>query len=90
MVKLVTLGAAAFTLLSGSLSRRGDVLRQDWFWISAGMVLYFGTGATLGPIRALLNARAPQLLLLVYSVWTLMGSAAYLLIAKGLACPRTR
>jgi hypothetical protein len=90
MVKLVTLAAAAFTLLSGSLSRRGDLLRQDWFWISAGMVLYFGCGATLGPVSALLNARAPQLLMLVYSVWTLMGSFAFLLIAKGMACRPTR
>lgn len=90
MVKLVTLAAAAFTLLSGSLSRRGDLLRQDWFWISAGMVLYFGCGATLGPVSALLNAHAPQLLMDVYTVWTLMGSAAFLLIAKGMACPQAR
>jgi hypothetical protein len=90
MVKLVTLGAAAFTLLAGSLSRRGDLLRQDWFWISAGMVLYFGSGATLGPVSSLLVSRAPELLTLAYGVWALVGSVAFLLIAKGMACPPTR
>jgi hypothetical protein len=90
MVKLVTLGAAAFTLLAGSLSRRGDLLRQDWFWISAGMVLYFGSGATLGPVSSLLVSRAPELLTLVYGVWALVGSAAFLLVAKGMACPQVR
>ena len=87
MVKLVTLGAAAFTLVSGSLSRRGDLLRQDWFWISAGMVLYFGSGATFGPVGALLNVRAPQLMAIVVAVWSAIGSLAFLLVAKGMACP---
>jgi hypothetical protein len=90
MVKLVTLGAAAFTLVSGSLARRGDLLRQDWFWISAGMALYFGSGATLGPISSLLNPHDPQLLILVYSIWSVFGSCAFLLIAKGMACPPAR
>jgi hypothetical protein len=87
MVKLVTLAAAAFTLLSGSLTQRGDLLRQDWFWISAGMVLYFGAGATLGPVSALLDRGAPQLLTFVYGVWTSIISLAFLLVAKGMACP---
>lgn len=87
MAKLVTLGAAAFTLLSGSLAHRGDLLRQDWFWISAGMVLYFGSGATLGPVSALLVGRAPQMLTFVYGVWALIFGLAFLLIARGMACP---
>jgi hypothetical protein len=90
MVKLVTLGAAAFTLLSGSLAQRGDLLRQDWFWISAGMVLYFGSGATLGPVSALLKVSPPQLLTFVYVVWTSISSLSFLLIAKGMACPQAR
>lgn len=90
MVKLVTLAAAAFTLLSGSLARRGDLLRQDWFWISAGMVLYFGVGATLGPVSQLLVHRAPQFLQFVVGVWALAVGAAFLLIAKGLTCSPTR
>jgi hypothetical protein len=87
MVKLVTLGAAASTLVARSLSRRGDLLSQDWFWISAGMVLYFGSGATLGPVSSLLVGRAPELLTFVYGVWAFVGSLAFLLIARGIACP---
>lgn len=90
MVKLVTLAAAVFTLVSGSLARRGDLLRQDWFWISAGMVLYFGVGATLGPVSQLLAQRASQFLQFVVGVWALAASAAFLLIAKGLTCSPTR
>jgi Flp pilus assembly protein TadB len=86
-VKLVTLAAAAFTLLAGSLSRRGDLLRQDWFWFSAGMALYFGSGATLGPVSALFEGRDTHLLMVVFASWSLIGSLAFLLIAKGMACP---
>jgi len=90
MVKLVTLAAAAFTFLSGSLAGRGDLLREDRFWISAGMVLYFGSGATLGPVSALLKESPPQLLTFVYVAWTSISSLSFLLIAKGMACPPTR
>lgn len=90
MVKLVTLAAAAFTLLSNSLAHRGDPLRRDWFWISAGLVLYFGVGATLAPVSSLLAQRAPQQLMTVFGVWGTIGSVAFLLIAKGMACSPTR
>lgn len=90
MVKLVTLGAAAFTLVVNSLAQRGDLLRRDWFWISAGLILYFGVGATLGPLGALLQGSSPQLLMKALVFWATMGSAAFFLIAKGFACSPTR
>ena len=87
MVKLVTLAAAAFTLVARSAAARGDHLRHDWFWVSAGLALYYGAGATLGPASALLAHGDLRLYLRVYHTWTLVGIGGNLLLAKGLACP---
>ena len=43
LANLVGLSAAAFTLVARSHVASGLLLRKDWFWVSGGMVLYFGT-----------------------------------------------
>lgn len=84
---LVGLGAAAFTLLAGSRIAGGDLLRHDWFWVSAGMALYFGTTSTVGPLSALLVGSAPELLNRAYEVKAVLEIAAFLAIARGVTCP---
>ena len=85
--KLVTLGAATFTLVAGSLRARGDLLRADWFWVSAGMALYFGASSALGPLSAILVGTDLQLLDQAYQVKALVDIFAFLLIARGVTCP---
>jgi hypothetical protein len=85
--KLITLGAAAFTLVAGSLRARGDLLRTDWFWVSAGMALFFGASSALAPLSALLVGTDPQLLNWAYEVKALLDILAFLLIARGVTCP---
>ena len=87
MASLVGLAAAAFTLLARSRSASGSLLRQDWFWVSAGIALYFGTSSALGPLGALLVGEAPQLVIRAYEVKALLDVLAFLLIARGVTCP---
>ncbi len=85
--KLLSLGAAVYTLLTRSLRGRADLLRTDWFWVSAGMALYFGAASSLGPLSALLVDSDVPLLVRVYEVKAVIDILAFLLIARGVTCP---
>ncbi len=87
MVQLVSLGAAATTLVARSRVAQGDILRQDWFWICGGMVLYFGTYCAMGPLARLLVESNPSLLTRALEVAQVTMIAGFLLIAWGIACP---
>lgn len=87
MASIVGLSAAAFTLLSRSFSGTGSLLRSDWFWVSAGMAMYFGTSSALGPLSALLVGESAHLLDLAYQIKALLDVCAFLLIARGVTCP---
>jgi len=86
LTALVGLVAAASTLVARSRTSTSDVLRQDWFWVSAGMALYLGTFSMIGPLSALLAGNIPLLLgaLKVHAALTIL---AFLAIAWGLWCP---
>jgi len=87
MASLVGLCAAAFTLLVRSHAPTGSLLRQEWFWISAGMALYYGVTATIAPLSALLvGNNAPQLVV-AYEVRAVLEVVAFGLIAVGMVCP---
>jgi len=87
LAKLVGLGAAAFTLLAGSRRVEGLLHCRDWFWISGGMALYFGTATALSPLSALLVQEAPQLVIRAYEVKSVLDVLAFLAIARGVTCP---
>lgn len=87
LASLVGLGAAAFTLVARSHSASGPLLRQDWFWVSGGMVLYFGTATMLQPLSALLVGDAPQIVIRAYEVKSVLDFVAFLAIARGVTCP---
>lgn len=87
MASIVGLGAAAFTLLARSRSASGALLRHDWFWVSAGIALYFGASSALAPLSALLVASAPQLLYRAYELKAGLDILAFLAIARGVTCP---
>jgi hypothetical protein len=84
---LVCLAAAAYTLLTRSLGTSAGLLRQDWFWVSAGLALYFGLWSAMGPLSALLVATSPELLSVAYQVAMVLNIAAFLAIARGVTCP---
>lgn len=87
MAKLVGLCGAAFTLLARSRGAGASLLREGWFWVSAGMALYFGSSSALGPLSALLIAQRPDLVMRAYEVKAVLDIAAFVIIARGVTCP---
>ncbi|MGA2384570.1 MAG: hypothetical protein ABSG61_14175 [Gemmatimonadales bacterium] len=87
MASLMCLGAATFTLLTRSRDAVGSLLRHDWFWVTAGMALYFGMLSTVGPLSALLLGDAPGLMFQAYEVKSVLQAAAFLAVAGGMVCP---
>jgi len=86
MASLVLLSAAAFTLVTRTHGARTSLLRHDWFWVSAGLALYFGTASAVGPLSALLVRSTPDLMVHAYEVKSLLDIVAFLLIARGVTC----
>jgi hypothetical protein len=87
VASLVCLCAAAFTLLARSQEATGPLVRQDWFWVSAGMALYFGVTVTIAPLSALLVGTSPEQLTLAYEARAALEVVAFALIAVGMVCP---
>ena len=86
MAELVALAAAAFTLVVRSYGGLGDLRRQDWFWITGGMSLYFGVSAAGSPLGAALVSARPDLFALAWQIKTALGIGAFLLITRGVLC----
>jgi hypothetical protein len=84
---LVGLLAATYTLIGRSRLHTGDLLRQDWVWVSAGMALYLGTYSMIGPLSALLAGSDPMLMDRAYQLEAALSIAAFLAIARGVTCP---
>lgn len=84
---LVGLYAAAYTLVARARVSTGDLLQQDWFWVSAGMALYLGTFSTVGPLSALLVGSDPVLMNWAYQFEAVLVIIAFLAIARGMTCP---
>lgn len=87
MLYLVCLAASAYTLVQRSRVMTGDVLRQDWLWIGAGMVLYYGTGGSLFPLSRLLLGSDMHLFTVAYELANGIAAVAFLAVARGVACP---
>jgi hypothetical protein len=86
---LVGLLAAAFTLIARSRAATGDLLHQDWLWVSGGVAMYTGTYSMIGPLSALLVGGDPNLLNRAYQFGAALCIVAFLAIARGMACPAT-
>lgn len=86
MGNTVCLLAAAYTLLARSIRSREDLLRQDWFWVSAGLAFYFGLWSAMDLMRGLLFNRN-------FALWPSLDAVGYaanilpwLAIARGVTC----
>ncbi len=87
LASLVGLFAAACTLVGRARAATGELLRQDWFWVSAGVALYLGTFSMIGPLSALLVGSDPILMLQAYQVGAVLSIVGFLAIARGMTCP---
>jgi hypothetical protein len=84
---LVLLSAALFTLLARARVQEGPLAREDWFWVSAGLSLWYGAAAAQEPIARLLVAEHPSVVSSAYQVKAVVDVFASLIIARGMLCP---
>jgi hypothetical protein len=85
---LLSLSAALYTLVVRSADAIDSLLREDWFWICAGLSLHFGALIFLTPLGAALVRTNPEIIVRAYYVRALLNVLAYVLITYGFLCPR--
>ncbi|MFI5208521.1 MAG: hypothetical protein ACHQU8_08390 [Gemmatimonadales bacterium] len=85
---LLSLSAALYTLVTRSADATESLLREDWFWICAGLSLHFGALIFLTPLGAALVRTNPEIILRALNVRAVVNVAAFVLITCGLLCPR--
>lgn len=84
---LMGLGASLFTLVPNAIDETEALWRQDWFWVTAGFALYFGSLATIMPLANLLVGDRSDLVLRAWQLFTVAGITANTMVAIGMVCP---
>jgi hypothetical protein len=85
---ILALGAALYTLVVRSSDATSSLLRQDWFWVCAGLALHFGALVFLTPLGAALVNTNPEIVVRAYYVRSFVNILAFTLMTIGLLCPR--
>jgi hypothetical protein len=85
---LVLCFAALWTFMTRSLAERGRLLRQDWFWVLGGIMLFTGTATALQPLSwYLLRVAREDLLVSAINVKSAVDVLAFAAITLGVLCP---
>ena len=87
MANTVCLMAAAYTLLARSFRSHRELWRQDWFWVSGGLALYFAIWSAIDLMRAQLFGHDFVLMSQLQQVGFVLNLVAFLAIARGVTCP---
>jgi hypothetical protein len=87
---ILCVAIAAYTLVRRSLEAAGPSADHDWFWMSAGVMLYFATYALISPLSNYLMKYSPQTALAVFAVRGGMQVLANLLYFFGMRCQPSR
>jgi hypothetical protein len=84
---LIGFGAALLTLITRAGVDNAPLFRQDWFWISGGLALYFGGRVALTPFSRLFH---DDMVLLdkAWRVGSVVTIVACAIIALGMLCKR--
>jgi hypothetical protein len=85
---LVLFLAALWTFMMRSLTERGRLLRQDWFWVLSGLMLIAGTATALQPVAGyLVGVGREDLVLSELHLKALVDVIGYAAITVGVLCP---
>jgi hypothetical protein len=80
--------AASWTFVRRSLAGTGPLMRQDWFWITAGFMVYFGAYTAIQPLTAfLIAAGRNDLILAAFNVRAVVVILAWIAVSGGMLCP---
>ena len=83
---ILALGAAVYTLASRSSEATEPVQQQDWFWICAGLALYFAALTVMLPLSATFVYSRPDIVIRAYNVNSVVSIVAFACIANGFLC----
>jgi hypothetical protein len=81
------LAVASFTVVRRSFDHHLTVRHQSWFWIGAGVMLYFAAFALVEPLGHYLLQLSPATLVAVFTVRSAFQLLANLLYYQGMRCP---
>lgn len=87
LASLLVLAGAVWTLVRRAWSgERGDLLRQDWFWVAAGFAVYGMVTAAYFPLAALLTPGDRSFVIAVLQLKSALVILAFGLVGWGVAC----
>jgi len=90
ILQLGLLAGCVYTLVSRSVAATERLAREDWFWITLGLSLYFALNVALAPTAmALLRDNVP-LLKQVLLFKARADILAFILMTVGMLCPLPR
>lgn len=84
---VVILIAALMTLIGNSLTTTRRISRADWFWVAAGVALYFALELALGPFLKYVLPNSLGVASRAFQLKASVDIIAFLLIGTGLLCP---
>jgi hypothetical protein len=87
---IVCVAVAAYTVVRRFLEAAGPSADRDWFWIGAGVMLYFATYALINPLSNYLIKYSTQTVLAVFAVRGGMQVVANILYYLGMRCQPSR
>jgi len=90
IVQLALLAASVYTLVSRSVASSDRLTREDWFWITLGLSLYFALGVALGPVAMALLQGNTEFLKQVLLFKARADILAFVLMTIGMLCPLPR
>lgn len=90
ILQLAQLAACVYTLVSRSVASSDRLSRQDWFWITLGLSLYFAVNVALGPVAMALLSQDQTFLVQVFVFKARADILAFILMTAGMLCPLPR
>jgi hypothetical protein len=87
---ILCLGIGAYTIVTRQLQDSSRAAEEPWFWIGAGVMLYFATFALLNPLAEYLIKQASQTVFAVLTVRSGMQVLANVLYFRGMQCQQSR
>jgi hypothetical protein len=85
---LVLTTAIAYTVVHRSLRETESTRNLDWFWTCLGVLLYYAAYVIVDPVSQALMPERMELARLVYVVKAASDTIAFILVWKGMRCPR--
>lgn len=83
---ILVIAVASWTVVRRTARTFESPQAEPWFWVCAGLLLYFGSGVVIGPVNNLLLRSQPEVVRITILAKAVVNIVAYLLVARGVLC----